>query len=239
MSTSSDPPTRRERREQTRLALVHAARSVFSRDGYHAANLDGIAREAGFSKGAVYSNFDGKADLFLAVTDLNIAAVRPGAGADPFEALPGFRMAEAERFELAEAIRGFSLATLEFIAVAARDEHLLDELSSRIRVLAGGYADVAEQSRAGDERLSVDELSTLLVALDQGFGVLALGGGDRIDQRVLREGMRRLLNPARSLDTDEDLDSDLGSGDAAFHDQNLQRGVARSIRPEAGEQFGA
>jgi AcrR family transcriptional regulator len=58
---------RAERRERTKSALVEAARTVFLRRGFHSASLDEIAEEAGFTKGAVYSNFDGKDALFLAV----------------------------------------------------------------------------------------------------------------------------------------------------------------------------
>ena len=65
---------RQERREQTRSELVGAARSVFLRRGFHAASLDEIAAEAGFTKGAVYSNFAGKEDLFFAVYERRLEA---------------------------------------------------------------------------------------------------------------------------------------------------------------------
>jgi AcrR family transcriptional regulator len=52
--------TRRERQEQTRELLLAAASVVFARRGYHEASVEEVAAEAGFSKGAVYSNFAGK-----------------------------------------------------------------------------------------------------------------------------------------------------------------------------------
>ena len=58
---------RAERKERTKVELIDAARSVFLRRGFHGASLDEIAEEAGYTKGAVYSNFDGKDDLFLAI----------------------------------------------------------------------------------------------------------------------------------------------------------------------------
>ena len=61
--------TRAEQREHTRTCLVHAAAKVFTRRGYDRASLDEVAEEAGFTKGAVYSNFKGKEDLFLATID--------------------------------------------------------------------------------------------------------------------------------------------------------------------------
>lgn len=61
--------TRVERKEQTKAELLSAARRVFLRQGFHRASLEEIAEEADYTKGAVYSNFDGKDELFLAVLD--------------------------------------------------------------------------------------------------------------------------------------------------------------------------
>jgi AcrR family transcriptional regulator len=63
-----------EKKAQTRAAIVAAARRVFLARGFHAATLDDIAEEAGYTKGAVYSNFAGKDDLFLAVLGEHYAA---------------------------------------------------------------------------------------------------------------------------------------------------------------------
>jgi AcrR family transcriptional regulator len=60
---------RAERKERTRSELVDAAWAVFLRRGFHGASLDEIAEEAGYTKGAVYSNFAGKDELFLAVLE--------------------------------------------------------------------------------------------------------------------------------------------------------------------------
>ncbi|BBX65386.1 TetR family transcriptional regulator [Mycobacterium saskatchewanense] len=57
--------TRTEQREQTRQRLIEAAGRVFCRVGFEAAPIDVIAEEAGFSRGAFYSNFDSKDELFL------------------------------------------------------------------------------------------------------------------------------------------------------------------------------
>jgi AcrR family transcriptional regulator len=61
--------SREEQQEQTREALLDSARDVFARRGYHEAKLAEVARNAGFTTGAVYSNFEGKEGLFLAVAD--------------------------------------------------------------------------------------------------------------------------------------------------------------------------
>ena len=53
----------------TRRHLLEAAAIVFAQKGFHAATLDEVAAAAGFTKGAVYSNFKSKDDLFLALFD--------------------------------------------------------------------------------------------------------------------------------------------------------------------------
>jgi AcrR family transcriptional regulator len=64
--------TREQSRANTRDRLLAAARSVFARSGFHGASVDEIAAEAGFSTGALYSNFDGKEDLFLVLMEREI-----------------------------------------------------------------------------------------------------------------------------------------------------------------------
>jgi len=60
---------RTESQALTRAALLETANILFGRDGYAATSLEKIAATAGFSKGAVYSNFDGKEAIFLEVLE--------------------------------------------------------------------------------------------------------------------------------------------------------------------------
>jgi AcrR family transcriptional regulator len=64
-----EPLTPERRRAMTREHLLEAAAIVFARAGFAGATLDEIAGTAGFTKGAVYSNFKSKDDLFLALVD--------------------------------------------------------------------------------------------------------------------------------------------------------------------------
>src|SRR3954451_13464264 len=61
--------TPERRRQLTRDALVAAAAEVFTVKGFHAASLDEIADAAGFTRGAIYSNFGSKEELLFAVYD--------------------------------------------------------------------------------------------------------------------------------------------------------------------------
>jgi AcrR family transcriptional regulator len=65
--------TRAQSRQRTRDLLVAAAMQVFTRDGYAGASVDAIAARAGFTVGALYSNFGTKQELFLAVFQAHCA----------------------------------------------------------------------------------------------------------------------------------------------------------------------
>lgn len=61
--------TRNEGRALTRERLLRTAQELFRQAGYAATSLERIAETAGYSKGAIYSNFQGKEDIFLEVLD--------------------------------------------------------------------------------------------------------------------------------------------------------------------------
>ncbi|MGC7102621.1 TetR/AcrR family transcriptional regulator [Amycolatopsis lurida] len=65
-------PVPRVRREEVRRRLLDAAADVFARRGYQAARLDEIAYAAGFTKGAVYSNFAGKHALLAELIEQHV-----------------------------------------------------------------------------------------------------------------------------------------------------------------------
>jgi AcrR family transcriptional regulator len=194
------PLTRAEQQSRTRAALVASARRVFARDGFHGANLTAIAREAGLTKGAVYSNFDSKADVFLAVLDDDLADLEPESW-DPLAKydsvpnlygksvrLPGLVAEEREAL-------GFGLATLEFAAAAARDQELSDAASERLGQLLAAFDAMARRDHRDDDPLSVEQLGTMLFAFDQGAAFLWLIGQMHIDADMLREVMLRMLRP--------------------------------------------
>jgi AcrR family transcriptional regulator len=120
-------PSRAEKVQANRTSVLAAARRVFLAKGYAGATLEAIAEEAGFSKGVVYSQFGGKADLFLALLDARIderaaqnarLAADAGAGAAAIRAL----LANSDRDTQVEA--GWARVLIEFRSVAMRDPEL-------------------------------------------------------------------------------------------------------------------
>ncbi|GLQ91979.1 TetR/AcrR family transcriptional regulator [Dyella acidisoli] len=57
--------SRAESREQTRRRLIAAATTIIAKKGLAATSVENIAAKAGFTRGAFYSNFSSKADLFV------------------------------------------------------------------------------------------------------------------------------------------------------------------------------
>ena len=64
--------TRADRQARTREELVEAADRLFTKNGFHATSVDAVADAAGYTKGAVYSNFESKEDLFFAVYERRV-----------------------------------------------------------------------------------------------------------------------------------------------------------------------
>jgi AcrR family transcriptional regulator len=107
----------------TSRRLVRAAAVAFSTKGYEGARLSDIADAAGFTTGAVYAHFDGKADL--------LAAVIAEEGADLFNQVAG-RL--SDRAPTMQVLRELLMATqagrhaavhrvlADAFAVASRDE---------------------------------------------------------------------------------------------------------------------
>ncbi|SMF60782.1 transcriptional regulator, TetR family [Trinickia caryophylli] len=59
--------TREQSRDQTRERLIEAARITFLEKGYATTSVEDIASAAGYTRGAFYSNFEGKPELLIEV----------------------------------------------------------------------------------------------------------------------------------------------------------------------------
>lgn len=61
--------SRTEKRELTRAAILRSAAKLFARQGVEGTSMEEIARHAGLTQGAIYSNFKSKADLWWAISE--------------------------------------------------------------------------------------------------------------------------------------------------------------------------
>jgi AcrR family transcriptional regulator len=142
------PSLRDEQKALTRRRLIDAAESVFARSGFHGASVEEIAREAGATTGALYSNFAGKEDLFLALFEERIATdigdyseiVAEGATLEDQARGAGDHWMQILR----ERPDYFPLL-IEFWSYAIREPRLRERLGGRFAALRLGSARVASE----------------------------------------------------------------------------------------------
>ena len=67
LNAAPTPTKRSVGKAKTREKISHAAKAMFMSHGFDGANLRAIAAEAGLSTGALFANFENKADLFNAI----------------------------------------------------------------------------------------------------------------------------------------------------------------------------
>jgi AcrR family transcriptional regulator len=165
--------TREERRAATRTDLLDAASRVFARQGFHAATLGDVAREAGYTTGAIYSNFAGKDELFQAAFEHQIARdVREvsEAQAGATQATPGARTRAASRrwMELVRERPEMFLLLLEYWAYAMRNPGVRESFLERF----GAFRDTTARWLEEEAELGGWELP--LPARDIAIGLNAL-----------------------------------------------------------------
>jgi AcrR family transcriptional regulator len=190
--------TRAESRQRTRDLLTDSATKVFAERGYHAASVEEIAEDAGFSKGAVYANFPTKEQLFLAVMDRQQQRQEQSFKSMAQPEKPSAD-AMAELADIAaptdpEAWR-FGLLTLEFFLYAVRQPELRAELAQRFETTRRQLAASLEPHRAGHDKpvLTAADLAVIAVAASYGLGVQAVLDHTAIAPDLYERMMSKLL----------------------------------------------
>jgi AcrR family transcriptional regulator len=192
--------TRAQRREQTRERLLDAAGRVFARRGFHAASVDEVAEAAGYTKGAVYSNFRSKDELFLALLDRRLAGQLEQVGAlyaiESSEELRAAMHGRTEE-ELAEA-RDFAVLIVEFWLYAMRHPAARAELATRYRQLRGRLGELiaARHARHGTSPpMPPEHLAALALATDAGLFLQYVADPGALPWELHGDAMVRLLDP--------------------------------------------
>ncbi len=206
MAAKRKRETRAEKQARTRAELIATAAEVFARRGYNGASVEEIAEQAGYSHGAVYSNFEGKADLFLAVFE-EYMAERARELAETQVALPDDAPLEARARALADQWmdrlardRASVVLHMEFIAHASRDPELAGRFGSRSAALREAVAHyiAGYQEKAGEEfALPPDELALVLRALGIGLAVEALVSPDAVREDLYGDFVELLVEMSR------------------------------------------
>jgi AcrR family transcriptional regulator len=183
--------TREQSKAATRDKLLRAARRVFARRGFHGASVEEIAAEAGYSTGALYSNFDGKEDLFLELMEHEVANnIREIAAA------VGDRASVAERarggaqhwMAFVAREREMLLLFIEFWAYGVRDPQVRPQVAARFaEVRAMITRLIVDGAREFDLELAVpaEHLAIAVDALADGIARQKLADPQAVPDELL------------------------------------------------------
>jgi AcrR family transcriptional regulator len=194
--------TRDESRRQTRERLLGAARGVFARRGFHGASVEEIAAEAGYSTGALYSNFEGKEDLFLALMDREL-----DLHTHELEAAVRQRPSVAERaaggaqlwMGMIARERDLVMLLMEFWAYGVREPHMRPKVAARLaqvrEVLTRLIADGAHDFEL-ELLIPAEQLAIAIDALGDGIARQKLADPDAVPDELMGEVLALLLAAA-------------------------------------------
>lgn len=188
---------------------MDAARTVFARAGYHGASVEEVASEANFTTGALYSNFEGKADLFLALLEREIDRyAREVARAAGKRNTVSARAAGGAREWMRTIEREPELVLLfmEFWAYGVRDPKMRPRVAERfahVRSLITRM--IAETADELGLRLSVpaEHLAVAIDALADGIARQKLADPDAIPDDLLGNLIAMLMAGATGSRPDQ------------------------------------
>lgn len=170
--------SRSEQRQHTRSELLEATFRVLLERGYAETTLDHIAAEAGYTKGAIYSNFSSKEELILEMWRGRFDSNR--AGSDRFSKLLVDGEFDAARDLLTEAVDDEAalpvrVLFLETWVHAIRNASFRDDFAAAMRAQREQVRDVAIDLYARDGHPGprrADDLAKIALACEVGLGML-------------------------------------------------------------------
>ena len=181
--------TVRPERADVRERVLAAGRAVFGEVGYQKATLDAIAGRAGFSKGAVYSNFAGKDDLFLTLLQHEVAEMSDTLALDLDDGSleDDLRLLAATVLDWARDGRA-QLVFAEFRAHAAHDPALARRTAAVRAALVESTAEqlaAVVEARGGRLTVPASDAAVLLLALVNGLALEHVGRPEVVSEDSL------------------------------------------------------
>jgi AcrR family transcriptional regulator len=214
---SLEPLTRARRREMTRRHLLDAAAQVFAREGFHRASLDDVAATAGFTKGAVYSNFANKDELFLAVFEDRYAQEQTEMRRVLTEDEQPYEL--GNQSEVFEQVRGvidrtwdddWTALYLEFVLHARRNAHAAQKLAESVqrqRAMTTKMLEDAYESVGYEPDRPVEVLATIAVGLFDGLALGRLADPSAFDDEMLTHFLYFMVSSIGSNNLPDDADA--------------------------------
>jgi len=167
--------SRAEAQERTRAAILDTATTLFLRDGFGATSLERIAEQAGYTHGAVYSNFKNKTAIGVAVVDGLYQAEEQRARtlfAAAAERGTPWHEALAQWAEAGIGDIGATRLEAELAALSGIDGPVRDATAARYRGFRERWGEfVANSAKAAGVELAIDTDLLALAVIGLGIGV--------------------------------------------------------------------
>ena len=158
---------------------------MIARDGFQGARLADVAREAGLTTGAIYSNFRDKQELFLAAFD-RVQQLSQNLAIDETDLETVLASAPAGIRHFAESSQ-LQILNLELALLGTRDPKLREYLREGERETLDRVA-ARLPEHVGDRR----ERAALILGLVNGLALMRMIGGDDIPVDALVPWLRRI-----------------------------------------------
>jgi AcrR family transcriptional regulator len=212
------PKLRDEQKALTRYRLIDAAEVVFARSGYHGASVEEIAREAGASTGALYSNFAGKEDLFLALFEERVAADVRDYSQIAAEGATVEEQARGPADHWMEILRerpDYFPLFIEFWAYAIREPRLQERLASQFVALRSSSARLALEG-AAQQGISLSAeagelVGTLINALGNGLALEKLADPEAVPDGLFGDMLVLIFQALQALTRENPSMTDPGA----------------------------
>lgn len=169
------PKTRRQKQEETRSSLLRSAAKLFCRHGLEGASVEEVAQDAGYTKGAFYSNFKSKEELFLVMLDEKFGSelerideLLAGTGEPDDEA----RIAADDFVRYVHSDPEWPRLYFEFVAYAARNEDFRQELATRHRALRARLTETYRRWSANfpaESPIPIEDIAAMTDFMGDGF----------------------------------------------------------------------
>lgn len=193
--------TQEERKQETRKMLLDSAAEIFAQFGFHGASVDKIAEFAGYSKGAVYANFNSKEELFLALLEQKMKShvdtihqiMKQQHSIDHFIEKMDYYF-DLDR----QTNRVWSILNMEFLLYAMRQESVREKWTAMIVESVEQISGVIEKMMEQENRvstLSAEELAWTILSLENGMAIFHYIAEGRPPLNLYGKALQNIFKP--------------------------------------------
>lgn len=165
--------------DKAKALMKEAAFQLFAEKGYAATSIDDITKQAGYTKGAFYTHFNNKEEIFLQIMDERMLMLHQQIQ----EGITG-KIDSTDTKELVNNIFNFLLEStqnetwtsmyIEFIANSNRISEIQNKLSIMYRdwkELIKNMLDILVSKKQITPKISNEDLAVAIIALFDGFNI--------------------------------------------------------------------